>query len=163
MINTVVGFTEEPQELWDTHITFSLSFSLSQASVTEKPLETTPTGWATFLKKFPGMSLSAHQGHREDNQQPFQSIFHRPETDSGATSGVKSTAAHTVFTEAPPFLWMRFSCFFTEKGQLRKYQRAKAAPPTPQPGQWVEPSNNDGRNDKRANTYRAFDSGPYIW
>lgn len=33
----------------------------TQVSLTEKAFKTTPTGSATFLKKFPDMSFSAHR------------------------------------------------------------------------------------------------------
>lgn len=85
--------TEDPQQLRRTFY----KHTHIRVSLTEKPLETTLTESATFLKKFPDMSFSAHPGQRGQPQQPLtKSTFHHSETESSAVSE-SSSQQHTHF------------------------------------------------------------------
>ena len=75
-----------------------------QVSLTEKLLDITPTGSATFLKKFPDMSFSAHQGHREDSQSNIP-LKHIPHSEAEKVL-FQEEAAHAFLLAAPSFLGM---------------------------------------------------------
>ena len=73
MVSTVVD-SQTVHNNSETHIL--CTHTHMQVSPMEKPFETTPTGSATFLKKFPDMSFSAHQGHRQDNHSSLSPRVH---------------------------------------------------------------------------------------
>lgn len=75
MVTTLVG-SQKTHNNSETHVLHTHARTRARSSLTEKPLETTLTESATFLKKFPDMSFSAHQGHREGNHSSLSPRAH---------------------------------------------------------------------------------------
>lgn len=105
------------------------------------------------------MSFSAHLGRTEDNPSSRSPRAHS--TAWKLLRAMPLPDPSSQQTRSPPTSTslprVQLSWCFTENRQLLKHKRAKAAPP----GREVDPSNHDGRNDKKANVYWAFYPGSW--